>query len=99
MSAQTYDVHQRQMDGEKFGSLQRLRAAFWDGRLKADSEAWMEIDPDFVFQENNFKIQVQTWTWTSQTRFKRFGVRVHQSTGLNLIIKVQVQLKRAQTQT
>ena len=52
MSAQTYDVHQRQMDGEKFGSLQRLRAAFRDGRLKADSEAWMEIDPDFVFQEN-----------------------------------------------
>ena len=40
------------MDGEKFGSLQRLRAAFWDGCLKAESEAWMEIDPDFVFQEN-----------------------------------------------
>ena len=40
------------MDGEKFGSLQRLRAAFRDGHLKAESEAWMEIDPDFVFWEN-----------------------------------------------
>ena len=52
MSARTDDVHHQQMDGEKFGSLQRLRAAFQDGRLKAESEAWMEIDPDFVFQEN-----------------------------------------------
>ena len=40
------------MDGEKFGSLQRLRAAFRDGHLKAESETWMEIDPDFVFWEN-----------------------------------------------
>lgn len=40
------------MDGEKFSSLQRLRAAFHDDHLKAESEAWMEIDPDFVFQEN-----------------------------------------------
>ena len=44
------------MDGEKFGSLQRLRAAFQDGRLKAESEAWMEIDPDFVFWENAVNI-------------------------------------------
>ena len=44
------------MDGEKFDSLQRLRAAFWDGHLKAESEAWMEIDPDFVFQENAVNI-------------------------------------------
>ena len=53
MSVQTDDARRCQMDGEKFGSLQRLRAAFWDGCLKAESEAWMEIDPDFVFQENN----------------------------------------------
>ena len=52
MSARTDDVHCRQMDGEKFGSLQRLRAAFQDGHLKAESETWMEIDPDFVFREN-----------------------------------------------
>ena len=53
MTVRTDDVCQRQMDGEKFGSLQRLRAAFRDGHLKAESEAWIEIDPDFVFQENN----------------------------------------------
>ena len=40
------------MDGEKFGFLQRLRAAFLDGHLKAESKAWMEINPDFVFWEN-----------------------------------------------
>lgn len=52
MSAQTDDVHWHQIDGEKFGSLQRLRAAYQDGCLKAESEAWMELDPDFVFCEN-----------------------------------------------
>ena len=52
MSARTDDVRCRQMDGEKFGSLQRLRAAYRDGRLKAESEAWMELDPDFVFCDN-----------------------------------------------
>ena len=52
MSAQTDDVRWRQMDGQKFGSLQRLRAAYRDGRLKAESEAWLEVDPDFIFQAN-----------------------------------------------
>ena len=52
MAAQTNDVHQRQIDGEKFGLLQRLRAAYQDSCLKAESEAWMELDPDFVFHEN-----------------------------------------------
>ena len=52
MSAQTDDVHRRQMEGEKFSSLQRLRAAYQDGHLKAESEAWMELDPDFIFHDN-----------------------------------------------
>ena len=52
MSARTDDVRRRQMEGEKFGSLQRLRAAYRDGRLKAESEAWMELDPNFVFRDN-----------------------------------------------
>ena len=52
MVAWTNDVHQHQIDGEKFGLLQRLRAASRDGCLKAESEAWMELDPDFVFCEN-----------------------------------------------
>jgi len=35
MSACTDDVRQRQMGSEKFGALQRLRAAYRDGRLEA----------------------------------------------------------------
>ena len=52
MLAQTNDVCWHQIDGERFGSLQRLRAAYQDGHLKAESEAWMELDPDFVFRGN-----------------------------------------------
>ena len=52
MAARTGDVCRCQIDGEKFGLLQRLRAAYRDGCLKAESEAWMELDPDFVFHEN-----------------------------------------------
>ena len=37
------------MGGEKFGGVQRLRAAYRDGWLKAESEAWLEIDPDHEF--------------------------------------------------
>ena len=47
MSARTDDVRRRQMDGVKFGSLQRLRSAYRDGRLEAVKEAWMEIGPSF----------------------------------------------------
>ena len=35
------------MGGEKFGSLQRLRAAYRDGRLEAAQEDWMDIDATF----------------------------------------------------
>ena len=44
-------------------------------------------------------IQVWTQTWTYQTRFKRFRVQVHQSSGPNLVVKVWVWLKRAWTRT
>ena len=47
MSARTDDARHCQMLEEKFGGLQRLRSAYQDGHLKAESEAWMEIDPDF----------------------------------------------------
>ena len=47
MSARTDDVWQRQMGGEKFGAVQRLRSAYCDGHLEAVREAWLEIDPDF----------------------------------------------------
>jgi hypothetical protein len=35
------------MGSKKFGALQRLRAAYRDGRLKAVQEAWMEIGANF----------------------------------------------------
>ena len=47
MSARTDDVRRCQMGSEKFGALQRLHAAYRDGRLEAVKESWMEIDPDF----------------------------------------------------
>jgi len=47
MSACTDDVCRRQMGSEKFGSLQRLRAAYRDGRLEAAQEDWMDIDANF----------------------------------------------------
>ena len=52
MSARTDDVRRRQMDGEKFRDLQRLRSAYHDGRLETLNEAWMEIDPDFEWDNN-----------------------------------------------
>ena len=53
MSARTDDVRRRQIDGDKFGALQRLRSAYRDGRLEAVNEAWMEIDPDFSIEIDN----------------------------------------------
>ena len=40
------------MDGEKFGDLQQLRSAYHDGCLETLNEAWMEIDPDFEWDNN-----------------------------------------------
>jgi hypothetical protein len=37
------------MNAEKFGAIQRLQGAYQDGHLKAQGEAWLEIDPDFNF--------------------------------------------------
>ena len=47
MSARTDDVRRCQMGSKKFGALQRLHAAYRDGRLKAVQEAWTEIGADF----------------------------------------------------
>ena len=41
------------MGGENFGGVQRLCSAYCDGRLKAESEAWLEIDPDAEFHIEN----------------------------------------------
>ena len=34
------------MGAETFGGLQRLKSAYQDGRLKAESEAWLAFDSD-----------------------------------------------------
>lgn len=34
------------MGVEKFGYLQRLKAAYCDGRLNVEMEVWLPIDPD-----------------------------------------------------
>ena len=47
MSARTDDVCHHQMGAERFGALQWLRSAYHDGRLKAESEAWLEIEHTF----------------------------------------------------
>jgi hypothetical protein len=49
MSARTDDARCHAIHANKFGGLQRLRSAYRDGRLKAQSEAWLEIDPDMTF--------------------------------------------------
>jgi hypothetical protein len=51
MSALTDTTRRRQMGAENFGALQRLRAGYRDGRLKAVNEAWLEDKPDFDFDE------------------------------------------------
>ena len=53
MSARTDNVRRRQIDGDKFGALQRLQSAYQDGRLEAVNEAWMEINPDFSLEIDN----------------------------------------------
>ena len=46
MSARTDEAHQHQMGAETFGGLQRLKSAYQDGQLKAESEAWLAFDSD-----------------------------------------------------
>ncbi len=41
-----------QMGAERFGDLQRLKAAYCGGRLKVEEEAWLAIDPDFGYMSD-----------------------------------------------
>ena len=52
LSARTDDPRRRQMDGVKFGGLQKLRGANNDGRLSADIEAIQRYIGDFDFTDN-----------------------------------------------
>ena len=43
----------RRMDADRFAGLQRLKAAYQDGRLSATEEAWMEIESNFDFDSDS----------------------------------------------
>ena len=47
MSAGTDDDRRRQMGADRFGAVQRLRAGYRDGRLKAIDQVRQAIEPDF----------------------------------------------------
>ena len=49
MSARTDDKRHHQMSSNKFGGLQRLRSAYHDEHLKAETEAWLEMDSDIDY--------------------------------------------------
>jgi len=49
MSAWTDDKQHRQMSSNKFSGLQRLRSAYHDEHLKAETEAWLKIDSDIDY--------------------------------------------------
>jgi len=52
LSARTDDPRRRQMDGVKFGSLQKLQGAYNNGQLSADLEAISKYIGDFDFVED-----------------------------------------------
>ncbi len=40
------------MNAQKFGYLQQLKAAYCDGWLNVETEAWLAIDPDFDYMSD-----------------------------------------------
>ena len=42
----------RKMNAQKFGHLQQLKAAYRDGWLNVETEAWLAIDPDFDYMSD-----------------------------------------------
>ncbi len=49
------DPRHRNLDAEKFSTMQRLKEAYHDGCISAQSEAWMEIGP--CFDDENWDIE------------------------------------------
>jgi hypothetical protein len=54
MSARTDDPRRGRMQSLKFGSLQKLRAGYLDGRIHVDSEIMSKYIGDFDFDEDNY---------------------------------------------
>ena len=52
LSGRTDDPRRRRMDGVKFGSLQKVRAAYNDGRLDADLEEIRKYAGDFTYEDS-----------------------------------------------
>jgi hypothetical protein len=51
LSGRTDDPRQEQMKKAKFGSLQKIRAGYLDGRLSADGEIMQKYIGDFNFDD------------------------------------------------
>jgi hypothetical protein len=54
MSARTDDPRRGRMHQLKFGSLQKLRAGYLDGRINVDSEIMKKYIGDFDFDEDSY---------------------------------------------
>ena len=48
LSGRTDDPQCRQMTAERFGTIQRLRGAYRDGRLEPFRDAWMDVEAEFT---------------------------------------------------
>ena len=48
LSGHTDDPQRRQMTAERFGAIQRLRGAYWDGQLEPFQDAWMDVEAEFT---------------------------------------------------
>ena len=47
LSGHTDDPQRRQMTAERFGTIQRLRGAYRNGRLEPFRDAWMDVEAEF----------------------------------------------------
>ena len=58
LSARTDDPRQRQIQKDKFGGLQKLRAGYSNGRLSADGEIMKKYIGDFDFVDEDTEDQI-----------------------------------------
>jgi hypothetical protein len=58
LSAHTNDPQRRQMTKLWFASIQKLRAGYMDGRLKAEDSIVKRYMGDFTFDENDMDMDV-----------------------------------------
>ena len=61
MSARTDDPRRRKMKKKKFGALQRLRDGYRDGRIEAETETWVALEPDFDWEAVESEDEDSNW--------------------------------------